>query len=50
VFRPPDAVIDTRAFHRAIEARNANWRTERYDHPLPMKAAAAFDIASEIFG
>ncbi len=50
VLRPPDEVIDARALHRAIEARNPSWETARYDHPLPRRAAAAFEVAREIFG
>jgi hypothetical protein len=50
VFRPPDEVIDAGALQRALEARNPSWQTERYDHPLPRRAAAAFEVAREIFG
>lgn len=50
VLRPPNEVIDVRLLERAIEARDPNWRTARYDHPLPRRASVAFEIAQEIFG
>jgi hypothetical protein len=48
--RSADEVIDAAALYRALETRNPAWRTERFDHPLPRKAAAAFEVAREIFG
>jgi hypothetical protein len=50
LFRPPDEVIDAVALQRALEARDPSWETARYDHPLPRRAAAAFEVAREIFG